>query len=75
MALTLAKMQQLVERRNRRPSRDPYVWLLDMEALGILPSSLGESFPNGDGWFWQTPFGDLIVDENGMSRINDEGEG
>lgn len=72
MALNLAKLQSLVFLRNKRPSRDPGMWLSDMELLGIMPSDLGESFPNGDGWFWQTPYGDLIVDENGKGRINDE---
>lgn len=80
MALTLQKLKKAAEMRNSRidrGARKPHL-LAILESAGIRPSDLGETFPlkdgERDGWFWQTPFGDLIEYADGHLRINDEGE-
>lgn len=72
MALNRITLQAVVALHNKRPSVSAIQWFDELEAFGIRLSDLGERFPlYAKGWFWQTPYGDVLVGGNGKARIND----
>lgn len=65
-------LRAVVTLHNKRPSLSTIQWFDELESFGIRLSDLGERFPlYAKGWFWQTPFGDVLVLDNGKARIND----
>lgn len=66
--LTRDKLERFVQLRRASKDRGRDGFIRDLALAGIRVSDLGPAF-QVDGWFWQTPHGDLIEDCQGNVRL------
>ena len=74
MSLTLSKLQTFVRLRNKQRNRKLPFALADAAiTAGVYLPDLGPVVATDPQTIWQTPFGDLLMGQDGRMRINDEG--